>query len=136
MEQNQDRGGDRGHRRVWRVTNQPAIGIYGVVSYSASQRRNEIGIRMALGARPEDVVWAVVRRCLLLILLGEVFGVALSATLSKTLATSSMLFEVDHRDASTYVAVALAWLAVGFIACYLPAREATRVDPMAALRNG
>jgi putative ABC transport system permease protein len=111
-----------------------AIGIYGVVSYSVSQRSHEIGVRMALGARPEDVLWPIIRRSLLLIILGEALGLALALALSKALVISSMLFQVDSADASTYAAVSLAWIVVGFFASYLPARKASKADPMAALR--
>ena len=109
-----------------------AIGIYGVVSYSVSRRLHEIGVRIALGAHRGDVVSLVVGRGLLLVLAGELVGVAGALALNRVIAT--MVFHITTTDPLTYAGVALVWMLVGLAACYLPARRATRVDPMAALR--
>jgi putative ABC transport system permease protein len=109
-----------------------AVGIYGVVSYSVSQRTHEIGIRMALGARRMDVLRMVLREGLLLASLGILAGVLLSMGLSRFLA--SLLFGVGATDPATFVAVCAALAAVALLSSYLPARRATRADPMAVLR--
>ena len=109
-----------------------AIGIYGVVSYSVSRRLHEIGVRIALGAHRGDVVSLVVGRGLLLVLLGELAGVAGALALNRVIAT--MVFHITTTDPLTYAGVALVWMLVGLAACYVPARRATRIDPMAALR--
>lgn len=108
------------------------IGIYGVVSYSVSQRTNEIGIRMALGARSSDVVGMVLREALILTALALALGLAISLGLSRVL--QSLLFEVTPTDPLTLILVACGLLAVSALAAVLPARRAMRVDPMAALR--
>jgi putative ABC transport system permease protein len=109
-----------------------AIGIYGVVSYSVSQRVPEIGIRMALGAQRKDVLSLVVGQCMGLALVGEVVGLGGALAWNKVL--SGMVFGVTTTDASTYVAVSLFWTVIAFLACYVPARRATKVDPIIALR--
>ena len=109
-----------------------SVGIYGVISYLVSQRTREVGIRLALGARTEDVLRLVVGRGALLALAG--IGIGLAAALAATQALSKMLFGVSASDPLTYVAVALVLGGVGVLASYLPARRAAAIDPMVALR--
>ena len=109
-----------------------AIGLYGVVAYSVSQRTNEIGIRIALGATREDVLRLVLRHGAGLALIGMALGFV--ASLATTRVLSSMLFEVSPDDPQTFLAVAVLLMAVVLIACYIPARRAAKVDPMVALR--
>ena len=110
-----------------------AIGIYGVLAYSVSQRTREIGIRMALGANPARVVTLVVARGMALVGVGIVLGVAGALALTRLM--SSLLYAVSARDPQSFVAVSLLLAAVALLACYLPARVAARVDPMIALRS-
>ena len=110
-----------------------AIGIYGVMSYAVSQRTHEIGIRIALGAEARDVLALVVRRGLALTAAGLVLGVA--AALASTRVLTTLLFEVRPSDPPTYVVIAGILGLVAFMASYLPARRATRVDPLVALRS-
>jgi putative ABC transport system permease protein len=107
-------------------------GLYGVLSYAVSQRAHEIGIRMALGARPQDVLKMVVGQGLLLITLGVALGIAGAFALTHYL--SSVLYEIRPTDPATFVTVSLVLMAVALLACYIPARRATKVDPMVALR--
>ena len=109
-----------------------ATGIYGVMSYSVAQRTQEIGVRMALGARPLDVLKLVVRQGMMLALIGVVVGLAGALALTRVM--SSLLFGVTERDPITFVAVAALLIVVAFIACFVPAHRATRVDPLIALR--
>ena len=109
-----------------------ATGIYGVMSYSVAQRTQEIGVRMALGARPFDVLKLVVWQGMILALIGV--GVGLAGALALTRVMSSLLFEVTERDPITFVVVAALLIAVAFIACFIAARRATKVDPLMALR--
>jgi putative ABC transport system permease protein len=108
------------------------LGIYGVMSYSVSQRRREIGIRMALGAKHPEVIKLVLRRSLLLTLAG--LGTGLAGALGLTHFLSSMLYEVRTTDPLTFVGVAAVLTACALLASYIPARRATKVDPMEALR--
>ncbi|HXJ94301.1 MAG TPA: ABC transporter permease [Terriglobia bacterium] len=108
------------------------VGIYGVMAFSAAQRTHEIGIRMALGAERRTVLGLIVRQGLQLTLIGVGLGVAGAWALTSFLA--SFLFGVAPRDPATFVLVSLALVAVSVLACYIPARRATRVDPMVALR--
>jgi len=110
-----------------------AIGIYGVLAYSVNQRTREIGLRMALGAQPEGVLRLVVGEGMLVALAGVAIGLVAALALSRTL--SSLLFEVPERDPATFAAVAVALTLVALVACALPARRASRVDPMIALRE-
>ena len=110
------------------------IGIYGVMSYFVNERTREIGVRMALGARNETVLSMVLRHGLLLTFAGAGIGLICAAALSRFL--SSLLFEVTGTDAVTYTVVALALAVLSLIAIYIPARRATRVDPLIALRQG
>lgn len=109
-----------------------AVGIYGVIAYMVNRRTNEIGIRMALGARTGDVRWLVVRQGAVLALIGIALGLGTALAMTRTL--SSLLYEVSTTDPATFVGVALLLGAVALLASYLPARRATRVDAMAALR--
>jgi putative ABC transport system permease protein len=109
-----------------------SVGIYGVTSYSVAQRKNEIGIRMALGAQARDILKIVLVEGMTAVFAGITIGLLLSLLMTPML--SSLLFEVRSRDALTFVAVALFLSAVGLLACCIPARRAMRVDPMVALR--
>jgi putative ABC transport system permease protein len=108
------------------------IGIYGVLSYSVAQRRQEFGIRLALGAGGADILQLVVRQGLLLATAG--ISIGLMAALLLTRLMSSMLYKVSTRDLTTFVLTPLAFLAIALLASYLPARRATKVDPIEALR--
>jgi putative ABC transport system permease protein len=109
-----------------------AVGIYGVMSYSVNARTHEIGIRMALGAQPFDVLGMVSKLGLKLTIIGVALGAGLALGLTRLIST--FLYGVKPSDPLTYAAVALALTAVAFFACYIPARRATKVDPMVALR--
>jgi putative ABC transport system permease protein len=109
-----------------------AVGIYGVMSYAVTQRTHEIGVRMALGAQPRDVLQMVVRHGMKLAAVGVALGITGAFILTRYLKT--LLFEIKATDPLTFAAVALLLAAIAFLATYLPARRATRVDPMIALR--
>ncbi|MGZ4983342.1 MAG: FtsX-like permease family protein, partial [Chthoniobacterales bacterium] len=110
-----------------------SIGLYGVMSYSVSQRTREIGIRMALGAQRADVLRLVVRQGMLLTLVGVALG--LGGSLGLTRLISSLLFGVSATDIGTFGAVSTLLLLIALLACWLPARRASGVDPMVALRT-
>jgi macrolide transport system ATP-binding/permease protein len=109
------------------------IGIYGVMAYSVAQRTHEIGIRIALGAEERDIIKLIVGQGLVLILIGTGLGFALA--LAATSALKSLLFGVSPTDPLTFTVVVLAFIGVALIACYVPARRATKVEPLIALRN-
>jgi putative ABC transport system permease protein len=109
-----------------------AIGIYGVLAYAVVQRTNEIGIRMALGAERRQVMILVLRTGVVLTITGIVIGLAGAYAGARYM--QSMLFGVEPRDPATFVVVAVAFAIIALVASYLPARRATRVDPMVALR--
>jgi putative ABC transport system permease protein len=109
-----------------------AIGIYGLVSFSVAQRRHEIGTRMALGASRGDILRMVVRQGVTLLAIG--LGVGIAGALAVARSLSSLLYGVRPSDPMSILAVSLLLLSVGLLASYLPARRASRVDPMVALR--
>jgi putative ABC transport system permease protein len=109
-----------------------AVGLYGLMAYAVTQRRTEMGIRMALGARREDVLQLVLGHGTKLAIAGV--GIGLVASLAATRMLSSMLFAVTPKDPETYIAVAFLLITVAMLACYIPARRAARIDPMVALR--
>jgi putative ABC transport system permease protein len=109
-----------------------SVGIYGVLSYSVTQRTSEIGIRMALGAQSRQVLKLVLRQGMLLAGVGVLAGVAIALPITSF--ASSLLYGVSPSDPLTYIVIAVVLLAVALLACYVPARRATRIDPLVALR--
>ncbi|HEX6729595.1 MAG TPA: ABC transporter permease [Pyrinomonadaceae bacterium] len=109
-----------------------AVGTYGVMSYTVSQRTHEIGVRMALGAQTRDVLSLIVKRGVILGLIGVVVGVAAAVGLTRLLTT--LLFEVEPTDAIVFATVAVGSFLITLLACFIPARRATKVDPLKALR--
>ncbi|HKG60288.1 MAG TPA: ABC transporter permease [Pyrinomonadaceae bacterium] len=108
------------------------VGLYGLISYSVVQRTHEIGVRIALGAQPVDVLSLVIRQGMSLTFVGLVVGIVAGTFMTRVL--SDMLFGVTPRDPLTFVGVPVLLLIVAFFACYIPARRATRIDPLVALR--
>ena len=108
------------------------IGLYGLLAYEVARRTREIGIRMALGARSSDVLRLVIGQGLALAMVGAAIGIG--AALGVTRFLASLLYGVKPADPVTFIGVALFLGAVALLACYIPARRATRVDPMVALR--
>jgi putative ABC transport system permease protein len=109
-----------------------SVGLYGVLSYSVTQRSHEIGIRMALGARGADVLALVVKQGMRLTGLG--IGIGLVGAFGLTRLMKTLLFGIGAADPLTYVAIAGLLATIALLACWLPARRATKVDPMIALR--
>jgi hypothetical protein len=108
------------------------LGVYGVTAFSVAQRTREIGIRMALGAVPADVLWLVLGQGLRLTAVGLALGLAVALGVTQLLA--SPLFGISPADPATFAGVALLLVVAAVAACWVPARRATRIDPMAALR--
>jgi putative ABC transport system permease protein len=110
-----------------------AVGIYGIISYSVTQRTHEIGIRMALGARTGNVLSLVLKNGVTLVLAGIAIGVGAALMLTRFLAT--LLFGVEPADSATFVVVSAVFFAIAMAAALIPALRATRVDPLIALRD-
>ena len=109
------------------------VGLYGVMSYSVAQRTREFGVRVALGAEVRDLLQLVVGQGMKLVMVGLVLGVVGSLALTRVL--SGFLFGVEPTDPITFAAVSVLLMLVAALACWLPARRATKVDPMVALRT-
>ena len=109
-----------------------ALGIYGVMAYSVAERTHEVGIRMALGAQKSDVLGLIIRKGMSITLIGIAVGLAIAFALTRLMAT--LLFGVTPTDAMTFAAVSAFVMLVALFACYIPARRATKVDPLVALR--
>ncbi|MCM3905697.1 MAG: ABC transporter permease [Pyrinomonadaceae bacterium] len=109
-----------------------ALGVYGVIAYSVAERTQEIGIRMALGAQRNDVLRLIIRNGVMLTLIGVAIGITLAQGLTRLMTT--LLFGVAPNDAATFAAVSVFLIFIALVACYIPARRATRVDPLVALR--
>ena len=109
-----------------------SIGLYGVMAFAVSRRTRELGIRVALGARPGDVFRMVLRQGMTLVVAGLVIGLAVAWMLTRVL--ESFLYGVSTRDAFTFIAIPVLLTLVALLACYLPARRATKVEPLTALR--
>jgi putative ABC transport system permease protein len=112
-----------------------AIGVYGVLSYFVTQRTRELGIRFALGAQRRDALVLVAKLGLTLAGTGLAIGVALALGLNRFMAEHLVLFRVKATDPATYAAVGIVLVSIALLACYIPARRATKVDPMTALRH-
>ena len=109
-----------------------AIGIYGVTAYTAAQRTREIGIRVAMGAQPRDVVGMVLRQGLSLVFVGSVIGLLLATAATRLIVR--LLFGMPPLDPVIFAGAALLFAAIGMAACFVPARRATQIDAMEALR--
>ena len=109
-----------------------ALGLYGVLAYVVSSRRREIGIRMAIGARPTDVLGLVIKRGMKLVCLGALIGS--TGAIAATRFLKTLLYDVQPTDPATFACVILLLASVALLACWVPARRAAKVDPMEALR--
>jgi putative ABC transport system permease protein len=110
-----------------------AVGLYGVLAYSVAQRTHEIGIRLALGAQTRDVLWLIVRQGLGLTLSGVALGLVAALALTRVL--QNLLFGISATDPATFAGIALLLISVACLASFIPARRATKVDPLIALRS-
>jgi len=110
-----------------------AVGIYGVISYAVRQRTHELGIRMALGAQVGDVLKMILTQGLKLAVIGVALGLGAAWVMTRWMV--SLLFDVRPQDPLTFGAIAVALLFIALVACWIPARRATKVDPMTALRH-
>jgi putative ABC transport system permease protein len=108
------------------------VGVYSVVSYAAAQRTHEIGIRMALGAEPRDIMKMVLRQSIVIVVIGLVIGLA--AALAGTRTIANLIVGIKPTDPVTFVTVAVVLSTIALVACWIPARRATRVSPLTALR--
>jgi ABC-type antimicrobial peptide transport system permease subunit len=109
-----------------------ALGIYGVMSYLVAQRTNEIGIRMALGANRKDVMNLILKHGIMLAIVGVTIGIVASFALTRLM--SDLLFGVSPTDPATFIVIPIVLIFVAFISCFFPARSATKVDPIVALK--
>jgi ABC-type antimicrobial peptide transport system permease subunit len=109
------------------------VGVYGVISFAVVRRRREIGIRLAVGARPLEIVAMVLRQGLTMTVVGTGIGVVAGAMLTRLVA--SLLYGIEPRDTATFMAVPAFLIVIALIACLLPARSASRTDPVSVLRS-
>jgi putative ABC transport system permease protein len=109
-----------------------SAGLYGVMSYAVSQRTHEIGVRVAIGAQRSDIMRLLLREGVILTAIGLAIGLLVALACSRVV--SSLLYDISTSDPATFVGVSLILIAVALLACYIPARRATRVDPVVALR--
>jgi putative ABC transport system permease protein len=110
-----------------------AVGVYGVTSYAVAQRTHEVGVRLALGASTQDVLWQLLGQGMLIVVVGLALGLIGSLGLMRLI--RSLLFGVEPTDATTLATVSLLLTGVTLVACYVPVRRATRIDPVTALRH-
>jgi putative ABC transport system permease protein len=110
-----------------------SVGVYGVISYTVAQRTREVGIRMTLGAQSADVLRLLIKQGMTLVILGVTLGLLGSFALTRVM--TSLLFDVSASDPLTYAGAALLLSSLALLACYLPARRGTRVDPLVAIRH-
>jgi putative ABC transport system permease protein len=110
-----------------------AVGVYGMLSFSVSRRSQEFGVRMALGAKPRDMLWLILKQGMKPVLLGVILGMVASVVITRLI--SSLFYGVSPTDPLTFSGVTMLLVVVGIAACYIPARRILRVDPLRALRQ-